>query len=446
MLQWSTLTLRQKLGWAVLASLSIQLLAVWMTCSSAVAMEKTWSEIFSALGVEAHIVKSDPLWGPIKMVFPKNCTMAAQLNAKIESFVHTHNLDAAMACYVARRPHVWWMADDDAVEGGARTPTSAVAAGSEATHTRVSDAPISNSTSQSRAGRRMQTSSKNLSQILIPKGKGPTKRIRMPCGKAELVVGRLNVFDRYLAMISTSTIITEFSSSEIDFAGFRHEGYRSISWFLFGCILLKYWPKIAEVQREFIGIARVSRSLFDRKLENVLLHGMSSIYCISLQITLSTCFLLIWRHDHALAIFIPKVAFRCYFWLLFIMSMLNELDKRQNWSRRHCTGNCNIVFWVLFVVPMILLLLPIIATTAWNIKFLLEIRRCSWTNGDAELVSEEFSAAAMRSQMACIIFLVQAVLEQFMFFQLDMQNLDRPGGVPVAPGVKYTYDVLETFQ
>lgn len=292
----------------------------------------------------------------------------------------------------------------------------------------------------------MLTLSNDVRRIWTAKGNGPIERICMPCGKAELVVGHINIWDRYLAMIATSTVIDELTSSDEDFAGFRHQGYRSIQWFLFGCILLKYWPKIAEVQREFLAIGHVHRSLFDRKLENLLLHGMSSIYCISLQISLSTCFLFIWRHDHALAIFIPKVAFRCFFWLLFSMSMLNELDKRRNWSGRYCTGKCNIIFWIIFTVPMILLMLPIIATTAWNIKFLLEILRCSWSSEDARLVSEEFDAAARRSQLACFIFIGQAVLEQFVFLQLDMQDLERPGGHPVAPGVKYQYDLLVNLE
>lgn len=453
MLEWGILSLRKKLAWAVAASLSIQLLAVWMTCSSAVAMEKMWVESFPALGVEAHIVKSDPLWGPVKMVFLKNCTLVAELNAKVEHYAHRRNLDAGMGgCFAAKRPHVWWGADDDAAdsdEGGAMTPTSPVADGSAATAERNPNIETSRDGNQSWAGcitQRIETLSKGVRRIWTAKGEGPTERVHVPCGKAELIVGHIDFWDRYLAMISTGSTIAELISSDLDLAGSRHEGYRSMQWFFFGCILLKYWPKVVEVQREFLGIAHASRSLFDRKLENLLLHGISSIFCISVQIALGTCFLLIWRQDHALAIFIPKMAFRSFFWLLLLTSILNEFDKRMKWSQRHCTGARNVFFWVLCMVPMILLILPIMATTAWNVRFLLEAHRCGWIAEDADLVSEEYCAAARRSQLACYIFMVQAVLEQFVFFQLDMENLQRPGGLPLAPGVKCEYDLLVNVQ
>lgn len=410
-------------------------------------MERIWAESFPALGVEAHIVKSEPLWGPVKMVLPKNCTLVSQLNAKIEQFAHTRNLDAGMGnCYAARRPHVWWLADNDAAdsdEGGSRTSTSTFADGSAATPDIVETSGDGNQSLAGCIAQRMVTLSKDVRRIWTAKGEGPTERIHMPCGKAELIVGHMNIWDRYLAMISTSSTIAELTSSDIDLADYRHEGYRSIQWFLVGCILMKYWPKIMEVQREFLGLPHASRSLFDRKLENLLLHAMSSIYCISLQITLGTCFLLIWRQDHALAIFIPKVALRSFFWFLLLTSSLNELDKRMKWSRQHC-ADCrwNVFFWVLCTVLMILLILPIIATTAWNVRFLLEAHRCKWIAEDSELVSEEFSEAARRSRLACYIFMVQAMLEQFVFFQLDTQNLQRPGGLPLAPGVKCEYAFL----
>jgi len=276
-----------------------------------------------------------------------------------------------------------------------------------------------------------------LTKDLFPHNEeNPLVKLDLPCSHGQLVFGHIDYWDRYISMIAVSNVALMLgeNSSEQGFFYERTQAFKSMTFQLGWCLFIKYFAKLRSLITLVMDTPKSlgSRTLFDRNLENILVHIITSVFTIGLQVSLCTIFVMVWRPHHAVLSYLPLFEYRCFFWTFVAMTVLNELDKLLNWSPRHCSYTGNIVFWIVWSLIILVMTIPILVTTAWKIQFLYHVHNCSWDDEDAHLISSDFTRAYLQSQGACILFILTALLEQFVFFVMDWHSLRR-SSVPVAP-------------
>lgn len=269
----------------------------------------------------------------------------------------------------------------------------------------------------------------------------------LPCHGGKIHFGGVRLWDRYTSLITFTRAVRDLFGVHSNPIEYREYCFRSLRLYVIVCLLIKYVSKCLQTLQHSRLFERIrnTRSMFDRHLESTLLHGMTSLFCITLQVSLCTCFLVVYRQDYAFLTYVPMFAFDCYFWTFVIVALLNEFDKHMEWSKQRCTHRMNCVFWWLWALFMIILAIPLIVTAVYNVQFLWLVGRCKWAEEDLAIISPSFYGAARRGGIACWICIVQAVLEQLLYYVLDCYT-EIKSKAPVAKEIiQSPYDILEPF-
>lgn len=441
----------QKVGAVILLVLSVvQLAAVWVICDSATIMRGEWAMQCKQYlqGVDGKVVRSRPLWGPVRVFLMTHCQRVQHVDRMITKFTKDNGVDHGY-CY-ARKSHgdgMYWNIGGYAAAQSADghlgnldvAPGEFVTDDSKnSTYVAVND-PMNRTvadTQKANWGHLLGLDSPNLLSF------------DLPCNTGRIYFGGVRLLDRYLSLVTfTRTMSDLFGVHRNDPVDYREHCFRYLRLYVIVCLLIKYVSKCVQTLQHsrWFGSIRNTRSMFDRHLESTLLHGMTSLFCISLQVSLCTCFLVVYRQDHAFLTYVPMFAFDCYFWSFVVVALLNELDKHMEWSKQRCTYWKNCLFWWAWALFMIVLAIPLIGTAVYNVQFLWLVGRCRWAEEDLEIISPTFYGAAWKGSLACWVCIVQAVLEQLLYSVLDCYT-DNKSKAPVAKEIiQSPYDILEAF-
>jgi len=485
-------------------SISMQCLIVWRVNKSTDIMEAEWAKEYraTASGAQGHVVRSIPFWGPVKVFLVDDCDRVEAIDSELDLFLAEHSdLNSSWCFGTATTNAVWWPASPEDSKSGSlevssfstRKDTPAETANSVGKdlvdslgkktadflgkhrhwcpplclghgEDGVGDTTAANRIEAETEASRNKTPKKETESVfeelqeaeralfynLVPQGAQSMIALPLPCNKHEKIVfGSVMYVDRYLSMLMIQEVATDledvFDLTKRDLTQDRKHSFLIIQWYVLILLTVKYLSKAVDIVRTSLGFVgnAGARSKFDQKLENVLLHGISSIFCIAMQVTLCTCFLLVWRKKHFLVTFVPILSYHIYFGLFLFSSILNEMDKCLQWSNRMCTYGCNVGFWVSWSLGVVFLTLPLVVTTIFNLQFLFQVLRCNFFDNDYLLVSDEFRSAAWWSSLACCLFILQAFVEQIAFW-LHLKDAKKES-IPVAPSVhdtRTTYDQL----
>lgn len=451
----------QKVGAIALLVLSVvQLAAVWVICDSANIMQGEWtrqSRKYLA-NLEGRVVRSRPMWGLVRVYLLDDCPHVRDVDRKLNKFTHENHLNGGY-CY-AKNSHVhsffWNMggyaAADAAVEehvkmhrrhGKGRQLRHEAKDASTEFHTagsKFSNRTAVNDAADERAAdnkHRPHAKIYQLSQALqdswLPNMNTAVSAFNLPCRAGNIYFQKVRWLDSYLSLETFTRVAKHLFHFHDDPLDYRAHCFTYLRLYVIVCLLIKYTSKCVQALQNsrWLGLIRNTRSMFDRHLESTLLHGMTSIFCITLQVSLCTCFLVVYRQDHAFVTYLPMFAFDCYFWSFVLFAIGNELDKYMEWSKRLCTYRQNCIFWCAWCVFMILLAIPLMATAVYNIQFLWLVARCKWAEEDIAIISEPFYDAARTGSIACWVCIVQAFLEQLLYVALDCY-VDKQSKAPVA--------------
>lgn len=465
----------QKVGAVALMVLSVvQLAAVWVICDSAVIMQGEWSRQSKKYlaKLEGIVVRSRPMWGLVRVYLLDDCHRVGYVDQKLDEYKQEHDLPGGYCIAKNSQAHsfFWnvggYAAAKSAVDhhkmhsrhGKGRQLRHEAEDASAEFHTEGSKfskrAAVSDAANETVANKkhRPHVEIHQLHQALqdswLPNMNTDVVAYNLPCRKGNIYFQKVRWLDSYLSLETFTRTAERLFHFDTDPLDYREHCFRYLRLYVVVCLLIKYMSKCVQALQNsrWFGLIRNTRSMFDRNLESALLHGMTSMFCITLQVSLCTCFLVVYRLDHALVTYLPMFAFDCYFWCFVIFAFANELDKYTEWSKRLCTYRKNCIFWCAWGLFMMLLAIPLMATAGYNIQFLWLVARCQWAEEDLEIISDQFYYAVWKGSLACWVCILQAILEQLLFLALDCY-VDKESKAPVAKElIQAPYDIIQALE
>lgn len=248
--------------------------------------------------------------------------------------------------------------------------------------------------------------------------------------------------DRYFSMILLEAAARELTSDD---KAFRHVRLKYFLWLLrstYVIMFLRYHAKLMQFLVDGLGmkccVGPSGRTRLDHGLESLILHSTTSIYCLGVQISLCSAFLLVWRENHYVMTFIPAIGFFINFGYLILLTTINELDKVFKWSAKRCYQNNCALIWICWLAITLIVNIPVVTVTIYNIQFLVSAIKCHWFVEEGQLVSPEFANSAERCVSASIAFVVMAVVEQIVFFAMDSAATSQTVAPQAPDAVKAT--------
>lgn len=232
--------------------------------------------------------------------------------------------------------------------------------------------------------------------------------------------------DRYLSMISLSNHITGGTATAEELHKGRLRGHDTLLVGIIICMILKYSLKVADVVAEcwghqYVQMWNQGRTTFDKVLESLLLHGVSIVFTLAMQVTLCSLFLTFWRGDHFIMTYIPGLGFALFFGSLVFFCVFMVFDRLRGWMVR-CSNSYIYCFWLLWFMWMFLLTVPMIGYCAYSANFMWSVREMGWLQDQDEIFSKEFVQASVNAATATGCFIVVAVVDMVVILLLDFDQ------------------------
>jgi len=257
------------------------------------------------------------------------------------------------------------------------------------------------------------------------------------CGK-EFTFGRPGLMNRYLAMITFSNLFRKGGVSVTELHVIRKRSRYFFIASIAVCMGIKYVMTFIGMLSHYLGAKYVqlwlsSRTRFDRMLESLLLHGVTLVFTLTMQISLCTVYFTFWQGEHFVMSYIPGLSFMIFFGTLLALSFANLVDRLMGFSVE--ASDLSLwLFWILMGVWVALVTIPMMGTAVYSVQFLLEVRFSGVLYKEA-MFSKRFEEAAHSATSACMCFLGLAIIDWLVLLRLDLEQHGRPNCVyqPVHP-------------
>merc|ERR1711971_414685 len=162
------------------------------------------------------------------------------------------------------------------------------------------------------------------------------------------------------------------------------------------------------------------RTTFDKVLETILFHGVSTVYIVALEITSCTLFLSFWREDHFVMSFFPGIAFGLFCCTLVCFCICIFIDRVMGLINR-CGDWYIYTIWTLWLVWMIVLAVPMIGYCVYSCNFMWTVLQKDWLQEEGFLFSPEFEHASVLAARIAACFVGVAIVEIFVLLMLDIE-------------------------
>lgn len=231
---------------------------------------------------------------------------------------------------------------------------------------------------------------------------------------------------RYLSMISLSDAITGGTPTAEELHSARIKTHNSLIVGIGICMLLKYALKLTDVLASYSGyrykqLWNQGRTTLDKALESLMIHGISILFTLAMQITVCTLFLTFWREDHFVMTYVPGLAFIMFFLSLVIFTVAMVIDRVLGLMVRF--GDWYIyLFWMVWLLWVALLVVPMIGYCIYSANFMWEISRLGWLQDEAHMFSEEFVEASVSASFATACFMGIALIDLVVILILDLDR------------------------
>merc|ERR1711933_175051 len=113
----------------------------------------------------------------------------------------------------------------------------------------------------------------------------------------------VSYWQRYLYMEKLSNMLTTVPPTAEELHTARVHQHRQLIIGITVCMLLKYTLKLTDIVagccgHRYVQLWNQGRTTFDKVLESMMLHGVSIVFTLAMQMTLCTLFVSFWRDDH----------------------------------------------------------------------------------------------------------------------------------------------------
>lgn len=228
------------------------------------------------------------------------------------------------------------------------------------------------------------------------------------CGTS-IIFEQTKAIQRYLSMITVGKVFQTGTPSVAALIDKRVRGYSPLLCGLFVSMVLKYLPKAIDVctgscgpQLPYAQLWSKSRTRCDRLLESCMMHSMSVIFTLVMQIALTTMFFVFWRRDHFVVAYMPEVGLVVFFASLMFISVASVCDRCTGFLLRR-TDKEVCLFWLLWALWMAIITVPMLGFSVFGMHFLFEVYRAGWLD-EMDYLSPENSLwlrGTHRSQLLC---------------------------------------------
>lgn len=237
---------------------------------------------------------------------------------------------------------------------------------------------------------------------------------------------------RYLSMISLSNHITGGTQTAQELHKARIRGHDHLLYAIVICMILKYSLKITDICAEcwghqYVQLWNQGRTTFDKALESLLLHGVSIIFTLAMQMTLCGLFLTFWREDHFIMTYIPGLGFSLFFGSLVAFCVFMVVDRLRGWMAR-CRNSYIYCFWFIWLMWMVLLTVPMIGYCIYSVQFMWRVRQMGWLQDQDQIFSKEFVHASVTAARATGGFVLVAVVDLVVILLLDLDQSQAQNG------------------
>mmetsp|Transcript_85744 Transcript_85744/g.239759 ORF Transcript_85744/g.239759 Transcript_85744/m.239759 type:complete len:683 (-) Transcript_85744:163-2211(-) len=252
------------------------------------------------------------------------------------------------------------------------------------------------------------------------------------CGKVT-TFHQPHVYNRYLSMMTLQRLLIKGDLKLGQLRRMRKFGFRGIIVAIFVCMALKYGTKTVDIFSRIFGhqymqVWNKSRTQFDRILESSIVHGLSIVFTLSLQITLCTCYFTFWKENHFVMSFLPGIGLIMVFVSITAVSILSVVDRCCG-LMMSCSSRGVVVFWATFILWAMLLTIPMLGYAVFSIQYMIEVLDSGLIEASAGVMSEQFKTAALSSLGICTGFIVVAILDIIIIIRLDMERLGHSSSV-----------------
>lgn len=231
-------------------------------------------------------------------------------------------------------------------------------------------------------------------------------------------------WQRYYSMISLSSMTTGGTASMSKLHASRVKTYHSMFLLLMVTMAMKYSLKLIDVCTGCIGHKYVQvwnggRTTMDKVIESLMIHGVSIVFTLAMQLTLCTVYLTFWQGEYFVMSYIPGIGFVIFFgsFVCFTIGMVVDRIRQTMLNSSACYIYC---FWIWWVIWMFAVCVPMLGYSVYVMQFVWQVVKGHWLH--KEPFSEEFVHAARIVCHAAGGFTAIAVLELGIILKLDLEE------------------------
>jgi len=231
---------------------------------------------------------------------------------------------------------------------------------------------------------------------------------------------------RYLSMITLSNRITGGTPTAEELHVSRIRSHSLLVYGIIICMILKYSLKVTDIAAEVFGHQYVQlwnqgRTTFDKALESLLLHGVSIIFTLAMQMTLCGLFMTFWREDHMIMTYVPGLGFTLFFGSLVMFCGFMVLDRLYGWMAK-CGNKYIYSFWMVWVLWMFVLAVPMMGYCIYSVNFMWSVASMGWLREEAQMFSPAFVLATRNLAKVTGMFVFVAVADMAMILMHDLSG------------------------
>jgi len=341
-------------------------------------MREEWAKVVKEVCADVLVIQSDRFWGPVHAILPQSCKEQSAMQHEV--LMHSH-------------------------------PSN---------HTQKEKPTVEKSRLRQLAGKSKEVDPMSLCKPTPHYREGKQIHISR-CGKSKTYkVPKKR--QRYLSMITISNIVTGGTTGIHELHVSRMRLGKVLIAGIIISMVLKYSLKLIDILTECCGHKYVQvwnngRTSVDKVLESVMLHGLSIVFTLTMQLTLCTLFLTFWREDHFVMTYIPGLAFAMFFFTMLAFMSWMVLDRLFGCMVR--VGDWYIyMFWIVWLLWFFILVLPMIGSSIYALNFMFKVTENHWI-GSAGFFSAKFTKAARNASWASGYFLIVAVVDMLVILKTD---------------------------
>jgi len=231
-------------------------------------------------------------------------------------------------------------------------------------------------------------------------------------------------WNRYFSMISLSSLVTGGTTNMEALHKSRQRSYKSMVVGLVVTMFMKYSLKLIDLASNCFGHKYVQlwnggRTTIDKMLESIMIHGVSIIFTLAMQLTLCTLFLTFWEGEYFVMSYIPGIGFVMFF-VSFVFFTVGMVVDRVRQTMLNSSDSYIYFFWICWVIWLFVVAIPMLGYCIYVMQFAMEVIQDQW------VYKEPFSADFVHaSKVVCHsagLFTGVAIVELLIILKLDLEE------------------------